>query len=42
MLVNRVVTYIGSRFNIFLVERVISTLTTYYSIAVFSEREIRN
>jgi len=42
MLVNRVVTYIGSKFNVFLVERVISTFTIYYSIAILSEREIRN
>jgi hypothetical protein len=42
MLVTRVVTYAGSRCNVFLVERVTSALTTRYSIAVLSEREIRN
>jgi hypothetical protein len=42
MLVTQVVTYAGSGCNVFLVERVTSALTTCYSMAVLSEREIRN
>jgi hypothetical protein len=42
MLVTLIVTYAGGGCNVFLVERVTSTLPTYYSIAMLSEREIRN
>jgi len=42
MLVTRVVTCPGGGCNIFLVERVTSTLTTHHSMAVLSEQEIRN
>jgi hypothetical protein len=42
MLVTRVVTCAGGGCNVFLVEIVTSTLTTHHSMAVLSEREIRN
>ena len=42
MLVTRVVVCAGGRCNVFLVERVTGTLTTNHSMAVLSEREIRN
>jgi hypothetical protein len=42
MLVTRVVTCAGGGCNVFLVERVTSTLTTHHSMAMLSEREIRN
>jgi hypothetical protein len=42
MLVTRVVTYAGSGCNVFLVERVTSTLTAHHNMAVLSERDIRN
>jgi hypothetical protein len=42
MLVTRVVTCAGGGCNVFLVERVTSTLTTRHSMAVLSEREICN
>jgi len=42
MLVTRVVTCACGGCNVFLVEKVTSTLTTHHSMAVLSEREIRN
>jgi hypothetical protein len=42
MLVTRIVTYTRGGCNVFLVERVTSTLTTRHSMAMLSEREIRN
>jgi hypothetical protein len=42
MLVTRVVTCAGGGCSVFLVERVMSTLTAHHSMAVLSEREIRN